>query len=635
MSSIDKYVEGEARSFNPRVRVVNDGVRIKGYIEGNLVFSIADRYGYLSSSERSIIKNSIKEYEAEEQERIRREQIRIENERIAARNELKSEVLAIKKNIRELYLSAQQQCQEISGLMSNMEVFDSLNKYNLSPYAERAQILNRKVKNCIEKIDNEYRTKIQEVETIEKAISDDSTKQKYIQQRDSLKKINFNITNVMFPITEIEHFKFEIEKLKEAIAQIEIIENELNRVANDGLIGAIATSALKEIKQFSIGSLEDINKLITRVQEKLGEIRNLKFQKQSKEISNQISLLNGILKSCSQLREYLIIQPYEATNNRSAIIEMANRVLGVYSELDAAVYTTCDRGKIKEVYELAQNVLVGYSSDNHTLEHLKQLLEDAAVYKREDQLQASNYSDYLKKVDELCNKGVPVDEMETFDPLNYMGQKKRLNEQLLNLDIQEGISRTRTSFMLAWKVMEDMGYRLLYQNMGSDGADALACEGVFVKPGCEGVVWQIVASDCNINRKLIGIKRTNGLATSIERVREVAEITERSGEDHEFYERYAAEGGGELTVKTDVYVDSPNSEKTIQSNGCFELSEEGERCFNLLVKTDNIGEKMKWETRLSATHNQTMGQTKGMSSSLREQEYRKTSNNIGAQRAKK
>ena len=59
MSSIDKYVEGEARSCNPRVHVYKRFGQIVGEIDGHTVFSISDRYGYLSDSERNTIHSSI------------------------------------------------------------------------------------------------------------------------------------------------------------------------------------------------------------------------------------------------------------------------------------------------------------------------------------------------------------------------------------------------------------------------------------------------------------------------------------------------------------------------------------------------------------------------------------------------
>ena len=71
MSSIDKYVVGEARRYNPNVSVSTYNGRIVGSVNGTVVFDIADRYGYLSDSERSIIRNAMHEYDLERQERAK------------------------------------------------------------------------------------------------------------------------------------------------------------------------------------------------------------------------------------------------------------------------------------------------------------------------------------------------------------------------------------------------------------------------------------------------------------------------------------------------------------------------------------------------------------------------------------
>ena len=76
MSSIDKYVAGEARKYNPDVKVEHIDGRLVGKINGREVFSIADRYGYLNKEEESIIKSSMLRYEEEEKERILKEYLK-------------------------------------------------------------------------------------------------------------------------------------------------------------------------------------------------------------------------------------------------------------------------------------------------------------------------------------------------------------------------------------------------------------------------------------------------------------------------------------------------------------------------------------------------------------------------------
>ncbi|MGN0813406.1 MAG: hypothetical protein ACI4MQ_07860 [Candidatus Coproplasma sp.] len=636
MSSIDKYVEGEARSINPNVRVEKIGSHIYGYMNGTRIFSIADRYGYLDDTERSTIRDAIKAYEAEQAERERRERIRLENERIAALNALKSSIAGVKNRLLEAYNNAQRLCSQTDSSLNGVaSVLNSLNSYNISAYFERGKTLKAKSESGKARLESRYRTSLSEVGRIERSISDGQSTEKCISQRNELRWINFNVSSADLPNAEIEQFKGEVLKLKEALTQVKLIETELNKVKRDGLAGSIAASALKEIKQYEIRSLEDVNALLLAVQNHLVEIQNASFQQQSKERSDQIELLNGILKSCSYCREYVINQNYEAVDNRVEIVKTASSVLGMYSELDTAAYTTCSREKIKEAYELTQSVLIGSASDVQTLEHLKRLQEEGAIYKRDDILQADNYADYLKKQKELIERGVSLEEIEAFNPIDYSKQLDRLNEQLLGLDVQEEVDKTRTSFIMAWKAMEDMGYRMLYHNMGGEGADALACEGVFVIPGCEGVVCQVVVSGTKVIRRIIGVERVNGMTTPIQRVLEVAKQLELDGEVEEFFNRYSEEGGGELTVLTDVYSDDENSEQAINDNGCFLLTEEGERCFDKLVKTDDAKAKEKWRSRVSTGQIQTTVEGKGTSRDMRDDRSKQAYDTLVHQRAKK
>ena len=95
MSSIDKYVAGEARKYNPDVVVEHINGRLVGKINGREIFSIADRYGYLNKEEESIIKSSMLRFEEEEKERIRieKEQCRL------ALNKLHREIETAKEDL--------------------------------------------------------------------------------------------------------------------------------------------------------------------------------------------------------------------------------------------------------------------------------------------------------------------------------------------------------------------------------------------------------------------------------------------------------------------------------------------------------------------------------------------------------
>ena len=91
MSSIDKGVRRVAKDIDPRVVVTNVFGRITGTINGRVVFSIADRYGYVDSRESKIIADGINAFNEAEEENRKREAERLENERRAAMTEARRE----------------------------------------------------------------------------------------------------------------------------------------------------------------------------------------------------------------------------------------------------------------------------------------------------------------------------------------------------------------------------------------------------------------------------------------------------------------------------------------------------------------------------------------------------------------
>ena len=72
MSSIDKDCITHAQRIDSRVRVTNSGGRIIGRINGQVVFNIADRYGYANDSEKREIERGVRAYLADEAEERRR-----------------------------------------------------------------------------------------------------------------------------------------------------------------------------------------------------------------------------------------------------------------------------------------------------------------------------------------------------------------------------------------------------------------------------------------------------------------------------------------------------------------------------------------------------------------------------------
>ena len=72
MSSIDKGVEQVVNRMGRNVKVEKRGNTIYGVMNGEVIFSLADRYGYINSSEEAIIRDGIRRYDMEEKQRRER-----------------------------------------------------------------------------------------------------------------------------------------------------------------------------------------------------------------------------------------------------------------------------------------------------------------------------------------------------------------------------------------------------------------------------------------------------------------------------------------------------------------------------------------------------------------------------------
>lgn len=601
MSSIDKYVIGEARECNPNVRVVKVCGRITGYIGMKKVFDIADRHGYLSENERTIIRESICAYDEERLERERRKQARLENERKIAQAAFQRNVLLAKDAITESYQSAIKMFAQMSDTTSTSSKLAKLSRFRVSAYATRIRDIEEKMLACKMRMEQDYQTQLSQINRIEMNVRDDSATQEYIYQANQLRQVRTTIVTANIPLEEIRQLEGELDKLTDVLNKVKIIEADLRKIPNVGMAGAISQSAIQEIDGHEIKSLEDVDHLLMTLQKKTADIKLVDFRNRTQERADQIALLDGIVRACSQLRAYIVEQNYVAESHRNEIVEVAHAVASQYSQLSMAEYTTCSKERIEQISNIVQEVLISTKSDEQTLATLRRFLDEGDRYKRDDALQADHYSDYKLKTGELINRGCPIKDIERFDPFNYEEQRQRLNDLLLQQDVEEAISRTTTTFLMACKTMEDMGYCMLYYDMGGDNheGDALAHEAIYAVPGCDGVVFRLVVSDCNISRKIVGIQRTSGACTTVARVREVAGIIETDGEIEEFFSRYAETEGGELTVTSAVDTNTDGCDAVIEANGCFVLNEEGEAKFDEIVSTGTQQQRNKWETRVT------------------------------------
>ena len=412
--------------------------------------------------------------------------------------------------------------------------------YNVDAVAARAQSLSDRVNACRERLDAEYAEKKRALDAF--TIDGTSTAEQYFTQEEQLKKFGARLSAGRLPAEELRAFGEELHSLKKTLGEVDALSERIRAAA--GTDGQFAADILRELRTAPISSEGDVAALLDRVQEGLAELKRRAYSRRAEEGEARIAALGGAMEALTKFREYVITQDYRAADHRAEVLEWADKVYSAYSGLETA--------------------------------------------------------------EELIERGAW--EEEPFDACGYDAQRARLNERLYGLDTEEAVSRSRVSLIVARKAMEEMGYRLIDCNFGAlDGADgaitrntdALACEAVFARPGCEGVVVQLIASDCGLIRRLLPVRRTDGRETSAARVLEVAKTMEQRGELEDFYGRYQKECGA-LALQSAVDTDTAGSEDVVRSHGAYRLTEERERAFNDAVASGSEAERAAWATRLRA-----------------------------------
>lgn len=639
MSSIDKYVEGEARRCNPAVSVVKRDGMIYGSINGQRIFAIADRYGYLTDSERNTIQNSVRRYQhnqEEERERLRRERERLEKERRDLRDKVRAQQNTLRSKLRQSYSDAQRTIDSTKKSLSFDRALKTMSDYNVAHFENRAKTVEEKVANCSVALSNSFAAVNGQIDSI--VITDRDTTENYRLKSNRLSQIKTGLFADL-PHREIEKLNSELGNLKKALNAVNDIIRQLRDISQQGLVGQIVQDAIREAKGYPIKAVEDVDKMVASLQKHITEIGQIKQDSETQQQHIEISKLNGLLQACIQIRKYTVEQNYEKASFRGQILETATKVLAAYSELETAEYTTCSSEKMSSVFSAVQEVLDSSVDDEQTLKMLNNLFDEYIVCKRDDELQADNYRDYLVLTDKLRQFGVGENEIEKFDSKDYTTQRKSILKQLLNKEIEAAVSCSRSSLIMACKVMDDMGYQMLKCDFGGSDEDenqvtanesALACEAIYVIPGCDGVVMEVIASDCGLTRRILPVRRTNGMTTSPKRVNEVGKRLEQSGEIVRFFQGYSNVGGGNMTLKNAVDSETPHSEETIEKNGVLELNEDMEKEFDKLVANATAEQKAAWKSKISAEESFTVGSKAADCSKNRTIIAAQTANNIKA-----
>lgn len=594
MSSIDKNVRTEALKLDSRVSVTTADNRITGRINGRVVFSIADRYGYINDSEIREIKRGIDAYKAEEE----RQRIEAENRRKSAREELKRELNNAKKALENSYKSAEKTIADFSKTLNSLSIINAPAGYDLSSFKDKIDGIRSDVNRATSTLNADYRAQRATLDGI--VIGEYDSIDRYASLRSQVNRSK-TISCKSLPYYEMETLRKQLSDVLQKINQIEELKTSLKNIKGRGLVAERIGEILKGLTKIKISSLGDADQVIANIKHKISEIEAQIRSEEIKADGSIVGQLSGLLRACDNFRVYSANNIYSTVSYKNEIERKISSVEGAFAQLKEAEYTTCSEERMEEIESILQEIKMKEPDDEQTLNCLKDLLAEYGRYKMDDELLESSYNDYVKKKNELMENGVAECDIEQFDTSDYATQKQRLNERLLKLDYEKSATSALRTLIDACATLGEMGYECIRNNLGraQNEEEALAYEAVYAIKGCEGVAIQIVASENGIHRRLVPIKRQDGVPTSVERVLEVAKMMEESEEMFDFCDIFDAYTGSTNMVVSAVDNDTQGAEQVILENGYCELNAEEERRYDEIQSTADSTQRARWATKVT------------------------------------
>ena len=609
MSSIDKGVEQVVNRLGRNVKVVKRGNTIYGIMNGEVIFSLADRYGYINEREESIIRNGIRRYDEEErvrrqrvqeEQRARREaiqrekeaaerqrQMMLEQERVAAHKALKN---TISKKREELN-RALEKCKkaqasinigikrredavkEIAGLCSIIDLSQFSTQNSADALEQRAQV---------EKNAAKYREKLSELDTFAKGVTANMTTSQYNKLNSKANKITAVLDGIGNAEYQNTKFLDELQAIKSGIKEILPAISELQSLANTpGEVGIVAREALSSISSGTVKSSEDIAAFAKIAESRLTKIAHLiEDEKISSDLSG-IAVVKGAIAACQKTYEISVNSTYSIKDYRDEIESSANEIIIGYEELSTAEYSTCASERIVEIIRRLEDILERGEMGESVLREVEGFANELREYKASDEAHRSEYNEYLSIVGTLKEYGVSAEEIKKFDATNYSDQKKVLAAMVATEKREFERSQLIITDMQVKNVMEDMGYEL-FSSIGD--ADGYVREALFTKPGYDGVLWQVISyANGSVTRRVIGVNKGE-TETDIEYVKEVAAEMEKSSDPEEFVRRFRDESDSKITVTAATEHNSENADQIIKKNGYHYLSGEALELYNRKVE---------------------------------------------------
>lgn len=609
MSSIDKYVVTEAKKYDSRVQVENSNGYITGRINGEVVFRIQDRYGYLNDSEEAKIRSAMTNYQ--NQERIRREQeermrrLREEQRQQEIAN-ARSSIARKEAELERAILQARQR-SEAPQITYNRQV---LNGFNLGKLDARIAEARRAYTASFSENERKYENAKANLARIKSTIASCATAEEARRRQSDISRIQCNFSLDSSAISEINKLKNEVSTIESSARTITSMLAKLKNTPHDDNIGSKITRIVNSISSYDITSAEDVKGILQRIESALVDIKVSEAGKISADMEKSLNAIDAAIAESKQLQIQIEQATYEVKSFEQEIEKEREEIRNLIAELRTAEYTTCT----EEVFARMESFLEesNGATEEHTLELAQKHRELCTRVLTEDETYHLAYEIYKKAMERLSERmGGPVIEEQVFDIRNgkqgVLNQLQRLCDIETKLDLQAAKATADLHISVAHDVMTKMGYSLVKSNVDAEVINV----SYYTKKGWDGVVMQIIATEHGVERKLIGVS-INGQRTSPEQIKKIAEELEKEREPINFLHSMnenkmmncKIRANGDVTTSTENVIEYIQNDVTLDLSG-NEMVKVGEQNMTEWERFKNItqtGDAKIQETFVKATN---------------------------------
>ena len=598
MSSIDKGIENIVNRMGRNVRVSHSGDYIVGTINGEVIFRVHDRYGYVNANEEQIVRDGIRRYDEEQrrraqraaEERRRREEAirlarlqaekeereRLERLRIQAKEQsievLKSKKLELKNMVSRHQTNSdtiQKELTSISKGVNNFKQYSWLNSVDIQN--EMSNFISY-VNNAVNQTANHYKQMNSNISQYEAQITNNLTEEQYNNLTKTFRKIKIAEETTSVSTYECQQMVVKVNNINQACKTINQTIIGLDKLKDvSGVVGNLATETLRSISATKVRNTYDLENILRKVENALLEIENYGQSSQLKKEINEILSLEAEINSCKEARTLVAEGTYIAKDYRNEIVEKAQEVKNEFTNLSTSEFTTCEKQRITIVKNRLEDILLGNEASEEVKEEVLRLHAEYENYVELDRIHKPDFDEYNKLIKELSTYDVEDSDIPPFVVKEYPKIRDGLKDRLRVLQAEKRKSDLYINNINTTNVMLDMGYEL-FSRIGDPLGNVTEC--LFTKRGYNGVLWQVICSaEGTVTRRIIGVNKGE-TQTDIDYVKEVAEQMEADKDPEEFLEKFKEISGSTFRVNSAVESYSENAEEVIKKNGYYYLNEQ-------------------------------------------------------------